>query len=91
MSNFKPQVTVITQETNRDYHNRNPGGLIKSPYKTIQYPTYKELRKDIHKHLLESLEYEITVIRSRKGNWGEWFEKWVLINGKPQIIKQGWM
>ncbi len=35
-------------------------------------------------------EDEVFVTRSRRGEWGEWFEKWVLINGKPTIIKKGW-
>jgi hypothetical protein len=33
----------------------------------------------------------IFVSRSRRGQWGEWFEHWDLINGEPKITKQGWM
>lgn len=87
MSNFKPEVRVITQETNRDYHNRQG----KSAFVSIQYPTYKELKKNIKKHLEENLEPMVFVNRSRRGKWGEWFENWMLVGGKPQIIKQGWM
>lgn len=87
MSNFKPQITVITQESNRDYYNRQG----KSPYKTIQYKTYRELKKNLKNHLLENLEAQVCVSRSKRGEWGEWFENWKLINGKPEIVKQGWM
>jgi len=87
MSNFKPQVTIITNETRREYSNTYGKG---SPYKTIQYPTYKELRKNIKRHLEENLESVISVSRSRRGEWGEWFENWSLVDDKPTIIKQGW-
>jgi len=33
----------------------------------------------------------VNVYRERRGEWGEWFEHWSLINGKPTIIKEGWM
>ena len=88
MSNFKPQVTVITEETQRDYRN-NPY-KIHSAYKTIRYLTYKELKKNIKKHLEENLDIQLSVNRSRRGEWGEWFEIWELIDGKPKIIREGW-
>jgi len=88
MANFKPQVTVITNETRREYANSYGKG---SPYKTIRYNTYRELLKNIKKHLDENLEATICVSRSRKGQWGEWFENWQLIEGKPTIVKKGWM
>jgi hypothetical protein len=88
MANFKPQVTIITNETRREYSNSYGKG---SPYKTIQYPTYRELKKNLKKHLQENIEAQICVSRSRKGEWGEWFENWTLVNGKPTIVKEGWM
>lgn len=88
MSNFKPQITIITEETRREYVN---GFGKKSPYKTIQYPTYRELKKNLKKHLQENLEAQVAVCRSKRGEWGEWFENWTLVNGNPQIVKQGWM
>lgn len=88
MSNFKPQLTIITEETRRDYANSYGK---KNPYKTIQYPTYRELKKNLKKHLEENLEATISVSRSRRGEWGEWFENWQLVNGKPVIVKEGWM
>lgn len=88
MSNFRPQVTIITEETRREYVN---GYGKKSPYKTIQYPTYKELKKNIQRHLEENLEATISVSRSRRGEWGEYYEVWSLSNGKPVKVKEGWM
>lgn len=87
MSNFKPQVTIITEQTRRDYSNSYGKG---SPYKTISYPTYRELVKNMKRHLDENLETNISVSRSRRGEWGEWFEIWQLVNGKPTIVKKGW-
>lgn len=87
---FKPEVTIITSETQRAYWNDyNPRP--KSPYKTIQYPTYRELKQNIKRHLIENTEPTISVSRSRRGKWGEWFEKWKMVNGKPKIVDQGWM
>jgi hypothetical protein len=88
MSNFKPQIRVITVETQREYRNSFNA---KSPYVTIVYNTYRELKKNLKRHLEENLEAEVSVSRSRRGEWGEWFENWQLINGKPQIVKKGWM
>jgi hypothetical protein len=88
MSNFKPQIRVITDETQREYRNSFNA---KSPYVTIVYNTYRELKKNLKRHLEENLEAEVSVSRSRRGEWGEWFENWQLINGKPQIVKKGWM
>jgi len=87
MSNFKPQITIITEESKRDYESSFRKG---SPYKHIRYKTYAELKKNLKKHLEESIEFPISVNRSRRGEWGEWFEHWVLVNGKPTIIKEGW-
>ena len=54
------------------------------------YPTYRILLSKIKQHLTESLDNEVRVYRSRRGEWGEWFEYWSLVNGKPKITKQGW-
>jgi hypothetical protein len=88
MSNFKPQVTIITKQTIQE-HMDSYGK--KTRYRIIQYPTYVELKRNLKQHLEENFEVEVSVSRSRRGNWGEWFENWKLINGKPEIVKQGWM
>ena len=91
MANFKPQITVITEETRRDYVNAFGYRKGKSPYKTIQYKTYRELKKNIKKHLLENIEDTVSLCRSKRGEWGEWFEIWTLSDdGNPKILRQGW-
>ena len=87
MSNFKPQVSFITDESIRDY--RNGSRKSRTIYNT--YPTYKLLKRSLKAVLNASIDEYVTVSRSKRGEWGEWFEHWVLENGKPKIIKQGWM
>lgn len=58
-----------------------------------RFNTYAELKKNI-RSLIEENQGEtncLTVSRTRRGEWGEWYEKWSIINGKPQIWEQGWM
>jgi len=78
-------------------HDQNrPGCWITTSFgerKWKTFPTYQELKKHIKELVLEnsSEDNEITVFRSRRGEWGEWFEKWCLRNGKPHKFKEGWM
>ena len=90
MSNFKPQVTYMTDESLHDY--RVERYRVTSPYKTERFKTYAELKKALKDYILDNHigEDEVFVSRSRRGTWGEWFEKWVKVNGKPKITKQGW-
>lgn len=76
MGVFKPQAHVVTRQGNS--------------YRT--YPTYKLLKKDLVKLInLDEDSEGLFVVRSRRGEWGEWFERWGLDSkGKPYIIKQGW-
>ena len=78
MPKFKPSVRI---------NLRN----FKSEWKT--YPTYRELRRNLIADLKESYGNEVSVSRSKRGEWGEWFENWQLdFDGKnATIIKQGWM
>jgi hypothetical protein len=87
MRQFKPQITVITTESTRAYSNSYGKG---SPYKTIYYSTYRELVKNMKRHLEENLEANIALSRSRRGESGEWYEVWQMVDGKPTIIKKGW-
>jgi len=41
--------------------------------------------------LQRSNDNEVRVNRSRRGEWGEWFEYWSMSNGKPVITRKGWM
>jgi len=87
MSNFKPQASFATDESIRDYRN----GFRKSRDITNVYDTYAKLRRGMKAMLNASIDDMVYVSRSRRGEWGEWFEHWSLVNGKPKIIKQGWM
>lgn len=76
MSNFKPSVRI---------NNRNFTATSEI------YSTYRELKHNLLQALNDSYDNEVSVSRSRRGEWGEWFENWGLSNDKPYIIKQGWM
>ena len=58
---------------------------------TTSFSTYRELRRNMKLLLERSTEQIVTVSRSRRGEWGEWFEKWGMYNGKPVKLKEGWM
>ena len=84
MANWKPYVFI---------------NVVRKPYppydvesrQTKEFPTYRELRKNLVALLLESEEEIVSVYRSRRGEWGEWWEKWGLLDGKPIKLKEGWM
>lgn len=60
--------------------------------KTIEYPTYQRIRSQL-KNLIEgSSDGIVYVYRSRRGEWGQWFEHWAFNHKrKPILIKEGWM
>lgn len=89
MPNFKPQVTYMTTTSRHDYNSERYGCF--TPYKTETFKTYAELKKKL-RFILENHigDRPVSVSRSRRGCWGEWFEHWELINGKPTIVKIGW-
>lgn len=83
---FKPQVMVSVP---RSYY----GDLahdVKNGYIQKQFPTYSEVKKRMRYLLEVSDNNEVSVYRHRRGEWGEWYEKWVMINGKPKIFEEGW-
>lgn len=90
MSNFKPQATFMTKESWDSYRNDYSGRTRK--YVVIQYKTYRELLKNIKQHCIDNIDADgVSVIRSKRGEWGEWFERWKIgVGGKPEIVKQGW-
>ena len=74
--------------------SKRPGCWIQSSMRDKpqwrSFKTYVELKKNI-RSLIEENQGQtncLTVSRTRRG---EWFEKWSIINGKPQIWEQGWM
>lgn len=66
-----------------------PYAVIGNEWKPFE--TYKELKSNVQELITQCPNGVLTVFRSRRGQWGEWFEKWTILNGKPTIIKQGWM
>jgi hypothetical protein len=83
---FRPSVIVNVP---RDYFGEFDTSVSNGQIQR-QFPTYAEVKKRM-KDLLEiSKNNEVSVYRHRRGEWGEWFEKWSSINGKPTITKQGW-
>jgi len=86
MSNFKPQVTFATEDSIREYYNNKR----KSMNYVKVFPTYAKLKRAMGAILRASHDECAFVVRSRRGEWGEWFEHWELVNGKPTIVKEGW-
>jgi len=89
MSNWKPSITVVTNESLLEYQNDYSNKKRRYEYHT--YNTYRLLKADLLNQLNKSVDGTLSVSRSRRGEWGEWFETYELINGKPKIVKEGWM
>lgn len=58
--------------------------------KRFEYKNLRKLRKDMRRQITQSIDGEIHVARSRRGNWGEWFEVWDMCAGKPRLLREGW-
>lgn len=62
----------------------------------VTYPTYRELKKHIptifekYKDRWGDKLTELHIFRSRRGEWGEWYEIWKPYGNKYKIVKQGW-
>lgn len=52
--------------------------------------TYRELKKQLKFRINQSLTGQVEIYRSKRGQWGEYFEHWAMFNGKPKIVKEGW-
>lgn len=62
--------------------------------KSFNVKTYALVKKNLKSYMddCDLCNPEISVYRTRRGCWGEWFEHWCLDrNKKPHIFKQGWM
>lgn len=76
MARFKP-IASYTDEKGKEHENT--------------YDTYAKLKRALRAMLKASKDNVITVNRSRRGEWGQWFEHWSEANnGKIEIIKEGW-
>ena len=52
--------------------------------------TYREIKKHLKK-MLELSNGAVSIVRTRRGEWGQWFEQWELVDGKPKITKKTWL
>ena len=59
-------------------------------YKNVLIPTYKEVKRKMNAFMQDSFDENVNVFRSRRGQWGEWFEHWSKVGSKAKIHKQGW-
>lgn len=57
---------------------------------TETFPTYAKLRSSMWRLLVESVDGQVRVTRTRRGEWGQWFEVWEW-NRKPVKIKETWL
>ena len=84
---FRPSVVVSVP---RNYSGKFEENVCNGSIQ-LQFATYEQVKKEMKYLLKVSDDNEVSVYRHRRGEWGEWFEKWTMINGKPKIYKQGWM
>ena len=77
----QPYITYIPKVSSYHWNNKITGKYVQ---------TYAKFLKEVKVLLEDSFNNEVHIVRERRGEWGEWFEYWSLINGKPKITKQGW-
>jgi hypothetical protein len=53
--------------------------------------TYEKVKQNLKRYLDNATDATVEITRSRRGEWGEWFERWELVDGKKKIIKQTWL
>ena len=91
MANFKPQVSYITRESREKYFNTPSYVKGVSMYVHKEYKTYRGLKKDLHNLCKINIDARgVNVLRSRRGQWGEYYEYWKLSGDKPEIVEEGW-
>jgi hypothetical protein len=87
MANFKPQVHYTTEKSMHEYFNNGR----KSMTIIERFKTYRELKKKLPAILEDSVGNCVSVYRSKRAQWGEWYERWGLdTNKKPIIRHQEW-
>jgi hypothetical protein len=75
MAKFKPTVS---------YRDNNGSNI------SLTVKTYTEVKRRMKAFMNDSFDENVSVYRSRRGEWGEWFEHWSKVGGKCKIIKEGW-
>lgn len=84
---FKPSVYVNVVKNYSDENNfKISNGKLQQ-----SFGTYAEVKRRMRDLLNLSDDNLVCVYRHRRGEWGEWFEHWSMINGRPEITRSGWM
>lgn len=84
---FRPIVMIDVDRNYRgEYENNVCANVIH-----LQFANYEMVKRGMKKLLNESNNNLVRVYRHRRGEWGEWFEHWKNVDGKPKIVKQGWV
>jgi hypothetical protein len=57
------------------------------------FDSYGALRKAMKEMMNDSVDNVVDVTRTRRGEWGQWFERWAIneTTNKLEIIKQTWL
>lgn len=57
------------------------------------FPTYIKLRRAMKAMMSDSIDNVIDVTRTRRGEWGQWFERWAINEqtNKLEKIKETWL
>jgi len=55
------------------------------------FNTYESLKKSLQRLLDNATDNTVEITRSHRGEWGQWFERWELVDGKKKITKKTWL
>lgn len=60
---------------------------------TKTFPTYAKLRRAMKAMMNDSVDNVVDVTRTRRGTWGQYFERWVIneATNKLEKIKETWL
>jgi hypothetical protein len=84
---FRPSVSVnVPRNYSGEFDKHICNGSIQK-----SFGTYTEVKRRMRDLLNLSSDNDVSVYRHRRGEWGEWFEHWSMVNGRPEITRSGWM
>jgi hypothetical protein len=94
MARRRDKKPFITLECNFEkpftlFDDGKPRHLYRSTY--IEFPTYRDFIRKLKQVSVGTGSWSVTLIRYKRGEWGEWFENWRCEDGKLSIERQGWM
>ena len=83
---FRPQINVqVGYGYVGSYKNNMLGDCIQ-----LEVSSYANVKKRMREFLGLSQDNLVRVYRQRRGQSGEWFELWAMVDGKPKIVKESW-